>query len=440
MNKIKQFITARRVSLGLILILAGLMYLSTVIPQWLDSAPEKIAAWRRGHVGLVWLVDLLNLHSIYSQPWFAAAILFAALALGISSYDQFKLVRKKIRSTAATSADNVASGITEHHLRSVARSHSYRRVRMTSDGQLKFVRTPWGYFGALLLHIGITVVIAVSLYVALTARQGSLILVEGESQGSSQNWSVSEHGLLASPLRPPGTIRLERVRVRFNNKNQPVDVFSDISISDESGRVDYLTASINRILTYHGMRIYHAAQYGNAFAVEFADKSGAVHAETIIVRQPVSLTEAGYSDDFGVEWSPLLFSAKYFADAEKKSMESTNPELVLRITQGGKEVARTVLTKGNSGMLGEYRVRLVGVGRWSKLVVVDLTGMPLIFTGFAIIMLGGLLQYLAPPRELIAIRQQDDLYVVYWKAVAFKEFFVEERNEVAMALQKESAA
>ena len=90
-------------------------------------------------------------------------------------------------------------------------------------------------------------------------------------------------------------------------------------------------------------------------------------------------------------------------------------------------------------MLGGYRVQLNEVGRWSKLIIVDNTGMPLIFAGFAIIMLGGLLQYLTPPRELIAVRQQDGHYMVYWKAAAFRDFFVDERDEVATALQKETA-
>lgn len=439
MNKLKKFITARRVTLGLILSLAGLFYISTIIPQGIDSTPEKIQAWRSGHAGLLWLVDAANLHSIYSQPWFAAAILFAVLALWITSCDQLKISLKKLSSTGTASAEVLTGGIAEQHLRAVARSHSYRAIQ-TDSGQLKFVRSPWGYFGSLLLHIGMTLVVAVSLYVALTARQGALILVEGEQRDSRQPWNVSEHGLFASPLELPGAIRLDRVRLRFDNKQQPVEVLSDISIIAASGQVDSLTASINRILSYHGLRIYHASQYGNAFVVTFTDKAGAVHTETIAAQQPVSVTDAGYSEEFGVSWSPHQLSAKYYADAGKKNMDSMNPELVLRFTNGKKEIARTSLTKGTSGMLGEYRVQLNEVKRWSKLIIVDSTGMPLIFTGFAVMMLGGLLQYLTPPRELIAVRQQDDRYMVYWKAAAFRDFFVDERDEVAMELNKEIAA
>jgi len=437
-NKAKQFITARRVSLGLILLLAGLMYLSTIIPQGIDSTPGQIGVWRLGHARLSWLVDAFNLHSIYSQPLFAALVLFAALALGVSSYDQLFVSLNKLSSSGTASADEVATGITELHLCAVARANRYRLLQAGSDRKLKFVRNPWGFFGNLLLHIGMTLVIIVSLYVALTARQGALILVEGEPHDSRQPWDVSEHGLLASPLLLPGTIRLDAVRVQFDNKHQPKEVFSDISITEASGRVDSLTASINRILRFGGMRIYHTAQYGNAFAVTFTDKSGSIHSETIAAQQPTSPTEAGYSEEFGVNWSPYLLSAKYYADADKKSMTSTNPELFLRLTQGGKEIAQASLTKGRSGELGEYQVQLNKVSRWSKLIVVDSSGMPLVFTGFGIIMIGGLIHYSMPPRELIAVRQQHGSFTVFWKAASFREFFMDERDKVATALKKEN--
>jgi len=436
-KKLKQFIPVRRVSLGLILFLAGVMYLSTIIPQRIDTTPGQLESWRFSHSGLLWLVDVFHLHSIYSQPWFAVAILLAALALGISSSDQLSIARKKLFSSATVLADEVALKVAEPLLRAVARKNGYRPLGGLPDGQLKFVRNPWSYFGNPLLHIGITAVITMSLYVALTTRQGTLILVEGEQQNSSRSWVMSEHGLFRRPLELPEIIRLDRVRVQFDSKQQPVDVSSDLSLIEPSGRINPLTVSINRIVRYRGLRIYHAAQYGNAFAVTFTDKNGNVHAETIAAHHPVRPSEAGYSDDFAVDWTSKLLSAKYYADADRQSLVSDNPELILRATQGGREVTRTTLTTNKSGVLGEYRAQLKGVSRWAKLIVVDSSGMPLVFTGFAIIMLGGLLQYLIPPRELIAFRQNDDLYLVYWKAAAFRNFFMDERDEIAAALRTE---
>lgn len=436
MNKVKQFITARRISLGLILVVAALMYVSTIIPQEIDSTPAGIEAWRRAHGGLLWLIDAAHLHRMYAQPWFAAAILFAALALGVSSYDQVVVARKKLRSTGIAPGEVVAESIAEQQLRFAAHSHRYRFSRTGSGETLKFVRSPWGYFGIVLLHVGITLVIMVSFSVALTGRQGVLILTEGEERDNRQPWNASEEGLLASKLKLPGTVRLDKLSVRFDAKHQPSDVSSVISITDESGRVDSLTASINRISRYHGLRIYHGAQYGDAFSVVFTDKAGVQHAEKILIQQPVSLTDAGYSDDFSVAWSPYLFSAKYYADAAKQSMQSNNPQLVVRALDGKRERARTALTPGSSGQLGEYHVQLTRVEKWAKLIIVDITGMPLIFMGFAVIMLGGLMHYMTPPRELIAIRQDDGHYRVYWKALFFREFYAEERDSVMETLKK----
>jgi cytochrome c biogenesis protein len=436
-SKIKKCITARRLSLGLILFLAGMMYASTLIPQTMDSTPGKIEVWRRAHAGLLWLVDGVHLHGIYAQPWFAAVILFAALALGVSSFDQWTVARKRLSSTGIASDEEIAGPVTDQQLRSVARSHRYRPLRALSHGQLKFVRNPWGYFGVLMLHIGITLVIAVSLYIALTGRQGALILVEGEMRDIQQPWDVSEHGILSAPLKLPGSIRLDKVRTSFDSKNQPTDVSSDISIVGQDGTLDSFTASINRISRFKGLRIYHSSQHGDAFTVSFIDGAGGVHTEKISAQQPVSLEKAGYGSDFSVTWSPYLYAVKYYADADKRSMLSANPQLVVRMLAGGKEIARTALTRGSSGVLGEYRVRLVKVEKWAKLIMVDLSGMSAVFAGFAIIMLGGLIHYMTPPRELIAIKQSDGMYRVYWNAVAFKDFYGEERDDIARDLKRE---
>lgn len=433
MSKIKRLITARSISLGLIAVLAGLMYISTLVPQRLDSTPAAIGTWRLGHSGLLWLVDAAGLHGIYAQPWFALIVLCAVVSLGVSSGDQLAASRKKLHGTGIASADEVAASVSGETLESVARSRHYQLIRAGSGENLKFVKSPWGYFGILLLHIGMTLVILVSLYVSLTSRQGALILVEGEGH---QSWNADQHGLLASPLELPGTIRLDRVRVLFDNKNQPLEVHSDISFTDQAGRAENLSASINGILRCRNLRIYHSARYGEAFNVTFTDAAGVAHVERILVQQALDLTRAGYSEDFSVSWSPHLFEAKYFADAERKSVLSNNPELVVRVLDGKRELARTSLRTGIPAVLAEYRVQFERAGKWSQLIFVDISGMSAIFAGFAIIMLGGVIHYMTPPRELIGIRLQDSSYRVYWRAGTFREFYREERDEVAAELGK----
>jgi hypothetical protein len=438
MARLKQFITARRISLGLILLLAAVMYISTVIPQRIDATQEKIDFWRRSHSGLLWLIDGIQLHGIYSQPWFAAIILFAAVSLGVSSFDQWQVARIKRASTGIRSSAEIAGSVSARLLESVARAHHYREIRLHARAPRKFVRNPWGYFGVLLLHSGMTLVIAVSLFVSLTGRQGALILVEGAARDMRQPWDASEHGLLASPLQLPGSILLARVRVGFNDKNQPTDVASDISFTNQTGAVDTFTASINRITLYKWLRIYHAAQYGDTFSVLFTDPSGRSHMERIFAQQSTGLEKAGYSSDFRVTGSPYLYAVKYYADADKKSMSSANPQLVMRMLDGSTEIARAAMTLGSTARLGDYRLQLVKVEKWAKLIMVDISGMSAVFAGFAVIMLGGVLCYMTPPRELIGVMQADGTYRVHWRASAFKDFYLDERDGISEELKREN--
>lgn len=435
MTGLKKQITARSVSLGFIIMVLGMMFLSTIVPQEMVAPPNELSGWRARHQGILWLVDIARLHRIYAQPWFAAAILCAAVSMVVSSWDQLVSAGRRLHATGTASAEEIAAAVSEQDLRHVVGSHGYRALKYNTADAIKFIRNPWGYYGNTLLHAGIVFVVIASLYVALSGRQGSLILVEGATCDKRQPWSYSERGLMAKPLPMPGSVRLEKVSVGFDAKDQPSVVSSEISIFRDSGDIDRLTATINTISYYQGMRIYHATQYGDAFTLEFTDPEGVRHFEKLTIQQPVGLTLAGYGD-FELPWLPYVLSVKYYADADKKSMVSNNPELVLRLLNGEREISRVSLTRGSSGVMGNYRVRLLGVEKWSKLIFVDITGMPLIFAGFAIIMLGGLIHYLAPPREIIAVRQQDGLFQVYWKAPYFTVFFVEERDEIADEMQK----
>jgi hypothetical protein len=109
----------------------------------------------------------------------------------------------------------------------------------------------------------------------------------------------------------------------------------------------------------------------------------------------------------------------------------------MRFLHRGQAVAQTALKRESSAVLGEYSVRLVGIEKWSKLIFVDISGMPMIFAGFGIIILGGLIQYMTPPRELIGICQSDKRYQVFWRGVAFVDFYHEERDKLAMELNRE---
>ncbi|HEY6837499.1 MAG TPA: cytochrome C biogenesis protein ResB, partial [Geobacteraceae bacterium] len=162
------------------------------------------------------------------------------------------------------------------------------------------------------------------------------------------------------------------------------------------------------------------------------DGSGKLHRERLQIYHPARIDKAGYND-FDLPWLPQTLSAKYYADASGVSMASPDKLLVLRLVDRGRETARVSLSPGQSGMLGGMNVRLVGVEKWTGLIFVNMPGMGWVFFGFSIIVLGVILQYCTPPRELYAQRGADGLRLS-WKATRFSEFYEDEYRSIIAAV------
>lgn len=185
--------------------------------------------------------------------------------------------------------------------------------------------------------------------------------------------------------------------------------------------------SFNRASVYQGIRIYHATDYGDAFTLEFIGPDGAYHVEKLLMPHPERAGEAGYLD-VRLPWLPFALSTKYSVSAGQDMGKSQNLQLVMRLMAGSGEQARTTLLAGQSGQLGDYRVRLIAVDRWAKFIFSDLHGMEVVFAGFVLMMAGALLSFTMPPRELVIVGLAEGRHDVFWKATKFPEFYAEERD------------
>lgn len=166
--------------------------------------------------------------------------------------------------------------------------------------------------------------------------------------------------------------------------------------------------------------------------MEFTDAKGNLHREKLRITHPPRLDQAGYND-FGLSWTPYRLSTKYYADAENRSMVSPDRLLVLRLMDKERELARLSLKPGESGALKDVQVRLVKVEQWSSLIFVNVTGMPLIFFGFGVMVMGGVVQYCTTPREFL-IDKAGDLCVLSWKSARFGEFYLDEYQNIIAAI------
>ena len=431
---IKRFFLSRISVISFIALLLGAVVAASVIPQEFLATPGEMAAWHQAHPGLAPWAARLGLHHLYTTPWFALVLLLTLVSLVLSSIEQCRLAFRRTFEVPAPGGGEGNSPLSEPDLTARLRRHGYLPVAR-GGGMLRFVKHPWGYWGNVLLHGGMVVVIASSLLIALTQKRGSLTLFEGELHLPADPWNSEENGLLAGSFVLPEPVRLDRVTPHFRPNHRISRIVSELSFLPPGDRPRRLSVEVNAMASHRGVTIYQSTDVGHAFNVEFTDPSGRREVFRLPINHPESLEEAGYND-FRFPWLPVKLQAKYLVDAERKSLRSRTPLLTIRMMEGENEAGRATLRPGESAALDMYRVRLDSVQRWTTLIFVELTGMPGVFAGFFMVVLGTLLAYCTPPRELVATAHGRG-YLLRWRAAKFAEFYQEERSRLLAVLAGE---
>jgi cytochrome c biogenesis protein len=436
LNLFNKFIVSRLLVTTEILTVIAAILLAETIPQRFMNTADTLSQWRLQHAWLVSLADVLHLHAVYTSYWFVSIVALVGASLVFSSVAQIRMTRSRIKAFITSGEILAVFDSMNQELAQKIASTGYRQQTTGQEEVFKFIRCKWGYWGTMLFHIGMVVVIGASFYIALTERRGAISIVQREMLAPDDEWRNTEEGLLAKKLRLPATFRYDDLIIRYDEKDIPEHIESLVTFLRSDGSEEQKTVAVNAVSRYQGLRVYHTNEYGDAFSVELIQPDGTRHFEKLLIEHPTGLNEAGYLDT-RLSWLPFTLSLKYVTDAEHRSMSSTNRQITMRLMAGKQETARVTLQAGQSGQLGDYQVRLHAVEKWAKLIIVDVHGMPVVFVGFALMVLGAMLSYMTPPREIVIICQKDGIYTAYWRATRFAEFYAEERSALAKVLQPE---
>jgi cytochrome c biogenesis protein len=420
----------------LILLILIAVIIAYIFPQRFITSQVQMERWRNYHPAWVPWVERLGLDHVYTTPWFAALLFAFLLTLIISTIEQIKIsIKKTFGHGVVSDGKNLRVNATEEELKTAIKKLGYFQI-IRNQETLRFVKYPWGYWGNVLLHLGIMIVIASSLIIVLTEKRGRLQLIEGELYVPGTPWVMEEKGMLVGSFILPEAVRLDNVFPEFWETDDLKQLMTTISFSDPKGRSKRYTLSINQTINYRGIRVYQSQSFGNAFFVTLTDKEGRSKGLILQIQNPNKRDKASYGN-FRSEGMPYLLKAKYFADAEKKSMLSQNPLLIMRLVDKGRLISEVSLKKGGSGQLGPYTATLDNASMWAGMIFVDITGMPCIFFGFLIIIIGGGLTYFMPPREFYIRKEDRGLFIITWKATRFESFYKEEYEKIVAVFDRD---
>ncbi len=401
-------------------------------PQRFISSQEEFSQWLQTHPFLGPWGERLGLDHIYTTPWFALLLLVFLLTLLLSTAEQVKRARAMTFGPGA-GRDEKGREIpaSDETIRGTMGKAGYLLIHEDPEG-FRFVKHPWGYWGNVLLHLGIVFVIGASLALVVTETRGLLQILTGETHLPSDPWLAEETGMLGKPFVLPEAVRLDRVEADYWETDDVKHLETIISFIGPEGKEQQYPLGVNRTVNDKGLRIYQGRRYGDGFYVTLTDGGGREINTIFQMEHPFRRNEASYGN-FDPQGVPYRIKAKYFANAERQTIRTLHPLLVMRLVEGNRVIAEVSLKVGESGAFGPYTAKLVHVSPWSEILFVRSKGMSGIFVGFVILIMGSSLTYFMPPRECV-FKRGDAGYFLSWKAPRFEKFYEEEFYKISEAL------
>lgn len=425
-DMIKRFFLARSTVLTLIILVLGAVVVGYLFPQRFLLSPAGMDRWALDHPFLATLSRTLALDHVYTSPWFAVLLALFMVSLLFSTWEQFTRALRLTREGGGGGKSLVLACAPETVAAAAGRL-GYLRVRSDGDS-IRLVKNPWGYWGNVLLHLGIVAAVAASLVILLYEKRGSIDLLEGEVHGAGDPWTRQDMGLLAGTFALPEAVRLDRVVPEFWPNGNLKQLTTDFTFIGADGRHSPYSMHVNKTIRHSGIRVFQGKSFGRAFYVGFQDANGAWQGDIFMVDSRFTGDDTPFKD-FTVPWTSATIRAKYYPDSDRRAPVGDNPLLLLQLVKAGKVVEELSLTAGASGTLGGHPVTLVKSEWWGGIIFIDTTGMEGIFFAFLVIALGGGMSYLSPPRELLAVKEGEGCRLA-WRAPRFAELYREEFERI----------
>lgn len=394
----KRFLLKRSVVLGLIILLAACLTAANLFP-----GIRLFASWWFGVVFFVFLLSLL-----------------------LSTIDQFRLAQAKVSAMPGPGKNGAGAAAIDDGFLRFLKQQGYKKLA-GNDDVLRYGKGSWGYWGNFILHLGMIVTVLSSAIYVATEHRTILRVVAGVRTDPAAAIQAERKGLLSSELQLPSALTLERIEPTFWENGQLKTLSSEFTFFDASGRPERVTIAVSDKLPYRGMKVYQQSDFGTVFLVEFREGARAFRLP-LALPLPNKPGAAAYGN-FDLDDGRYKLKAKYLADIAAAELLPKNPVLTLRLFEGDTLVGESAFMMNGRGRLGPYAVALLDVSMWTDVLFDGSRGIPGIFAGFFLLLLGGGLGYFVIPREVLLVKGGEG-YSVSWRASRFADFYREEGDRI----------
>ncbi len=395
LSRLAAWISDLRLAIGLLLVIALASGLGTIIPQQETADAYHQAYDAKPWLGLLngdWILKL-ELDHVYASNWFLALLAWLGLALVLCSWRrQWPALQAALRwidyrsprqLSKLSLAESLPTAEPRADLDALAQLLQNQRWQLKIQGdRLAARRGILGRVGPLLVHAGLVVLMVGASWGGLAGQRLERFLAPGHDLQLLNQRGVNQM-----------TLAVDSFRIERDPAGRPEQFRSELRLLDAEGKsLQRSQISVNHPLRFRGMTVYQADWSLAAITVQLG--------RSPLLQLPLrSLPELG-EQVWGLALptrpdgsEPVLLALS--SEMGPIDVYSAQAQLIGQITPGGEALE-----------IGGLPLKVVEVMPASGLLLKRDPGVPLVYGGFAIALLGGGLSLIAT-RQLWAIADDD---------------------------------
>lgn len=339
---------------------------------------------------LVLSTRLKNISDLTTSPLFLVLPLFIFISTFLCTINRIKA--RKIR-PPDDSAFRIKKNLDVNNINEVSgylRLTGWRSIVEREDS-LIFIKGMQGFWGSMLFHSGILLMLAASVVTAATLFGAELLLAQGLPVPLGREGLLKVWRDPLVPLRlPEGEIVLDKFDAVFKDDRFPVDYVAGLRIKSGPGPQRAVDVRINEPLNLGPLQ-YTMDQYGFSPGFLIKDRDG-----NVLFDGYVSLVLMGGAEDsFVVPGTDAILQIRFFPDfimtregASTKSKIPKNPIFGLKIKRGDGSGSGRLVKMGEAAEMDGISITPNDLRYWAHFGVARDAGRHVFAASFLLIVAG----------------------------------------------------
>ena len=402
MKKVSQvlnWLSSLKIAILLLLLIAISCATGTIIPQ-LESDQYYLENYNKNpFLGIINgnILLLFDLNHIFTSFWFLLLLIWLAIALAVCSFRrQFPILKSALnwidyKSPRQIAKLSVAQTIqTNNTSKSLGELTNFLRERRwnvrETDGRIAARQGVVGRVGPILIHLGMILLMLGSTYGSLNGQTIEKFLAPGRSID-----------LLDKQKEKELTIELENFKIERDPQGRAQQYRSTVNLIEPDGNNQAKEISVNYPLRYKGLTLYQADWSLAAITIEINNSPK--------LQIPIqSIPELGEQ-----VWGTIIPTNKNDKDTILLTVNNELGPVFIYDNDGSK---LTSLSTSQEAEVKDSVIKIVNIIPSSGLLLKRDPGVPIVYTSFAIILIGGSLSLISTKKIWVIHEKENSIIYI----------------------------